>query len=434
MGRVTQSMMNIQLQRNLNTNLNRMNDYQNQMATGRRINRPSDDPVGLSYSMRYRTDLTATEQFQSNVDTAMSWMDFSDTMLGQVTDVLARVRELTVQGSNGSNPTSALDAIKKEILQLTEQLTTIGNSNFNGKHVFNGQITDKEPYNSQIRVNTVSVPGSGASVTGNVDVSAANVTALNNTLDIDLEGEALTVTLPTRDYSVSGGAAAFAADLQEAINSASALGNTVKVTAGSPGNNITIQSDKLGVASNVTVIGGSLASSWFSTAGDLTDLVAADGIDPQPKYEVRAISSESDEGEIQYEIASSVYLPVNIPGSKIFGSAAEEDNVFKVLQNIINELDAGNPAGVTKQLGKFDTRMDKILETRADLGSKINRVQLAEERLKDIGVNLQTLHSKVEDADMAELITNLKTNENVYQASLSVGSKIITPTLVDFLK
>src|SRR5690349_15263638 len=145
-GRVTQSMMNTQLLRNLNHNLRNMNKLQNQLATGRTINRPSDDPVGLSFAMRYRSELSANDQYQENVDSAVSWLEYTDDTMDQANSVLQRVRELAVEGANGSNPQAALDAIKSEVEELYGQLVYIGNSNFNGKHVFNGQLTDVEPY------------------------------------------------------------------------------------------------------------------------------------------------------------------------------------------------------------------------------------------------------------------------------------------------
>src|SRR5690554_3639497 len=107
-GRVTQSMMNSQLLRNLNLNTNRMNVMQDQIATGKRINKPSDDPVGISYAMRYRSELASNEQYQGNVDSAISWLENTDTTLGQVGDALHRLRELTVKAANGTNPEDAL--------------------------------------------------------------------------------------------------------------------------------------------------------------------------------------------------------------------------------------------------------------------------------------------------------------------------------------
>jgi flagellar hook-associated protein 3 FlgL len=70
----------------------------------------------------------------------------------------------------------------------------------------------------------------------------------------------------------------------------------------------------------------------------------------------------------------------------------------------------------------------------AEIGAKVNRVQLSDERLKDINANIQTLQTIVEDVDVAEAMINLKTSQNVYQASLSIGAQIIRPSLVDFLK
>jgi flagellar hook-associated protein 3 FlgL len=326
MGRVTQGMMNTQLLRNLNGNLNRMTDYQNQMATTKKINKPSDDPVGMSYSLRYRSELNANDQYQENVDSAVSWMEFTDTMLNQANNVLHRVRELTVQAANGSNSETSMDAIQKEVAQLTGQLITIGNTRFNGKNIFNGQNTDILPYAEK--------------------VAQDPVTGL---------------------------------------------------------------------------------------------------------YTVSAKDSKTDDGEINFEIATGVKLPINMTGNKVFGvykppapvdpaappgpPVEDKDNsVFNVMEDLMNALGKNNGPEVSKILGRLDERMNTFLEMRADVGAKLNRVQLADERLKDININLQSLQSKTEDADLAELITNMKTAENVYQASLSVGSKIISASLVDFLR
>ncbi len=95
--RVTQGMISSQLLRNVSTNLGRLSHLENQLSTARKINAPSDDPVGITFSLRYRSELSATDQFQRNVDAGASTLDFTDTMLGQAGDVLQRVRELAVK-------------------------------------------------------------------------------------------------------------------------------------------------------------------------------------------------------------------------------------------------------------------------------------------------------------------------------------------------
>ena len=67
-----------------------MNETQLQLATGRKINKPSDDPVGITYGLRYRAELASNEQYQKNVDNAISWLEFNDTVLNQTGNVLQR--------------------------------------------------------------------------------------------------------------------------------------------------------------------------------------------------------------------------------------------------------------------------------------------------------------------------------------------------------
>jgi len=289
-------MLNTQLIRNLNKNMARMDNLQNQLATGRIINRPSDDPVGISYSMRYRSELSANTQYGENVDSSLSWLEQADTTSNLIGSLFQRVRELTVQGAHDSNPQSARDAIASEVNELSEQLITLGNSQFNGKYIFNGQKTDLEPYSRT---------------------------------------------------------------------------------------------------------------------------------DPS--------SSIPDEGLIAIEIGVGVKISVSVSGSRVFGSSTDADNAFKILSDLKNSLTSGDSAGIQTAMGHLDTRLNKFLEVRADIGAKMNRISLAKDRLEDININVRQLQSKTEDADIAALITSLKTDEAVYQASLSVGSRIIQPSLIDFL-
>jgi len=290
-------MMNSQLLLNLNRNLSNIDNLQNQMATGRRINKPSDDPVGISFSLRYRSEIQLNDQYLRNVDSGISWLEYTDEMLDQVNSVFQRVREITVQGATGSNPQEALNIIASEVDQMYEQMVSIANSKFNGKYVFNGEMTDVKPYEAE-------------------------------------------------------------------------------------------------------------------TAG----------------------STASDTGKINFEIGVGVKLPVNVTGNEVFGDPNTANNAFVLLRNLSESLRNGDLDGVGEAIELIDQRMDKLLAVRADIGAKTNRIELAESRLKDISTNLTNLLAKTEDADMAEVIMNITMAENVYQASLAAGSKVIKPSLVDFLR
>jgi flagellar hook-associated protein 3 FlgL len=148
--RVTPGMMHGNLMRNITHNLNRMENQQNMLSTGRKLNKPSDDPVGITYSLRYRSELAMNEQYDKNIATAKSELEHTDSVLGQLNDMVQRAQELVTQALNDTNPQTALDAIAIEVEQLYEQAVMIVNDSLNGKFIFNGQMTDKKPYDSAI--------------------------------------------------------------------------------------------------------------------------------------------------------------------------------------------------------------------------------------------------------------------------------------------
>lgn len=295
--RVTQGMLNSQLLRNVNNSLTRLKNIQDQLATGRKINKPSDDPVGTSFALRYRNAISANEQYQRNVDSARSWVDYTESMVSEANDILQRARELTVQGASGTNSSESREAIAVEIEQLNEQLVNIGNSQFNGKYVFNGQLTDVVPYDS-------------------------------------------------------------------------------------------------------------------SNAKDATP----------------------NKSKIEYEVGVGITIPINISGTALFGDGTDSTNAFRVLDNLKNALNNNDQSAIDQALGDIDTRLDLVQNKFAEVGAKSNRVELVNNRLESENINLSKLLSKTEDADMAELMINIKTEENLYQAALSTGARIIQPSLIDFLR
>jgi flagellar hook-associated protein 3 FlgL len=144
--RVTNSMLNNNLIRNTAQSYRRLEELQETLASGKRIQKPSDDPVGISYSMRYRSELSMNEQYESNVADGISWLEFTDKVLSQATGSLNRARELAVQGANDSNSINARKAIAKEIDQIMGHMLNLSNSQLNGRYIFNGEKTDVKPF------------------------------------------------------------------------------------------------------------------------------------------------------------------------------------------------------------------------------------------------------------------------------------------------
>src|SRR5665647_1305393 len=137
--RVTNNMMVNDLLRNINSNTRRLDESNRQLATGRRINLPSDDPAGLVKALRLRTNLTEGEQYLNNIGEATNFMETTDSALDNINQILQRARELTVRAANGVNAPTDLKAISAEISQLNEQLKMVANTTYGTQHVFAGR-------------------------------------------------------------------------------------------------------------------------------------------------------------------------------------------------------------------------------------------------------------------------------------------------------
>ncbi|MEW9107557.1 flagellar hook-associated protein FlgL, partial [Paenibacillus sp.] len=144
--RITQSMMSSSMMKNLQNNYKRLDKYQEQLMTNRRLNRPSDDPVGVASALHYRAEISSTTQFAENVDDADSFLKFTDTVMNEATQIVQKLSELAVQGGTDTVPKDARENIAREVEQLYTHLVSLGNTQFKGRYIFNGQRTDQKPY------------------------------------------------------------------------------------------------------------------------------------------------------------------------------------------------------------------------------------------------------------------------------------------------
>ncbi|GKU83401.1 flagellar hook-associated protein FlgL [Niallia sp. NCCP-28] len=136
--RVTQSMVSANSLRNISSSYNKLNDLSNQVASGKKITKPSDDPVVAMKGMFYRSNLSEVEQYQRNLSEGYLWMDNSEASLEQANTGLQRIRELLINGKSDTNSADARTAIAQEIEQIKQDLVTVANSKVNGKYIFHG--------------------------------------------------------------------------------------------------------------------------------------------------------------------------------------------------------------------------------------------------------------------------------------------------------
>lgn len=292
--RVTQMMLANNTLRNVSKSYDKLGTYQQQLATGKKIHRPSEDPVVAMKGMHYRTSLTEIEQFQRNLSEAYTWMENSESALNHTTNVLQRARELVVQAKNGTLGPEDRQAIAREIEQLKKDLVQVANTKVAGKYIFNGTKIEQAP-----------------------------------------------------------------------------------VTDGKP----------------------------------------------------PTVRNNND--DFMVEVAKGVKLKINVTPSNVFNK-----DLFNTLQDIENVLNGTSTSGKTLDnlLSDLDNHLNDVLAERAELGARVNRLELVEQRLAEQQLIAKRMISDNEDADIEKIITELKSQESVHRAALSVGARIIQPTLVDFLR
>lgn len=130
----------------VNTNLQNMKKYQEQLSSGKEVRRPSDNPFKVSRAMELRTGIMVNDRYKNNIEESIGWLDTTETAMGQLTDSLQRLRELTVASGNGSYSIEEQTAVRKEIEQLKESIANIGNTSYDGRYVFGGDKTTNPPF------------------------------------------------------------------------------------------------------------------------------------------------------------------------------------------------------------------------------------------------------------------------------------------------
>ncbi|MCS0654739.1 flagellar hook-associated protein FlgL [Cytobacillus firmus] len=285
--RVTQSMLSNNMLRNLSNSYSRMDKLQDQISTQKKFTKPSDDPVAAMMGMNYRTDLNRIQQFTRNIGEVRNWVDSTDDALDKGVLALQRIRELTLQASNGTLEEDQRKAVAEEVKQLKEHLQNLGDTQVGGKYIFNGNQTNVRP-----------------------------------------------------------------------------------------------------------------SESGFQS------------------------------GTIELEVFSGIKIPVNTEGKALFGDMLSDEGD---IQKLITALETNDPA-VGDMLENVDKNIDNFLSARALIGAKQNRVELMEDRLSQQEVFSTRILSDNEDIDMEKAIIELTTQESIHRAALSVGARIIQPSLTDFLR
>lgn len=144
--RISQSMLYTNFINYLDQTTSSLQKLYEQGATQKKINRPSDNPVGMARVLSYRDSIKAIEQYKENINNAKGWLSLADTTLKQTEDQLTRLKELTVQASTGTLNEEDRKEILNEVKQIFDQLLALSNTTYEGRSIFAGHKTNNQAF------------------------------------------------------------------------------------------------------------------------------------------------------------------------------------------------------------------------------------------------------------------------------------------------
>ncbi len=144
--RVTSSMMTGQVVFNMQRSLSRFMDLQTNMSSGRRINKPSDDPLGTLRDLGYRTELSKIDQFQRNISQGQNWQGSYDNILADTKNLLSEAKEVAITMSNDTYDEVARRTAGNEIDSILDQIMQLSRTQFDGRRMFSGYKTKTDPF------------------------------------------------------------------------------------------------------------------------------------------------------------------------------------------------------------------------------------------------------------------------------------------------
>lgn len=144
--RTTQRLLVDRVLSNLSIQQRRILALQEQLSTGQKVNRPSDNSLATRRAVDARTEIAKNDQYLTNISNLGPGLRTTETSLTTTIDVIQRVRELTLQGASGTNAQLQRDQIAIEINQLLEGLLVEGNHISNGRYIFGGTVSQSEPF------------------------------------------------------------------------------------------------------------------------------------------------------------------------------------------------------------------------------------------------------------------------------------------------
>ena len=417
MRRISTDMPSVDTQFYLRRHEERLAKIQSQITTGNRIHELRDDPLAASHAVRYESFLARLERFEKNTQYAKDHYNVAYAYMNEAVNVMQRVRELAVQGANGTYTQDDLKLMGVEINELVKELVSLSNSvGPDGKQMFAGDKAFTEPFRvvegvteggSEIMVTGVEYRGAGA--TRRTEISD------NTYTDLDI-----------------GGGEVFWAEKMQIFSNVNASNYRVSETG-------TFYID----GAEIRVNPGDTLPAIVAKINDSAAPVKA-SIDPETRglmlegttpHLIRA--EDGAEGATVLKDLGIIRgnMINNAPNWDTARSRVAGGSMFDMVIRLRDAMYRGDYDFIGSQgIAGMDLAIGNLAARITDIGSRQERVETVWQRLNreipDVASNL----ARESSVNMADAATDLQMLEFAHKASLQTAARLLPVTLLDFLR
>jgi flagellin len=475
---INTNVMSMTTQRSLSNTQSSLATSMERLSTGLRINSAKDDAAGLGITDRMTSQVRGLNQAIRNAGDAISLSQTAEGAMQEATNILQRMRELSIQSANDTNSAADRANLQKEVSQLQQELNRIADTTtFNGKNLLDGTFTAQKFHvgSNANETISVSVGSTRATAMGNQALTSnTNVGALAAAVDVStgdngVTGQAITVNgtassgaltvvdgdaasdiaslingaegttgvSATASTSVSLGSVQDAGLVSFTLSSSNAggtVGSAVAISATVTTTDLTNLATAINGVSGTTGVTATLSANKASitlenAAGDNINVLDADnaGTASGAVFSVGAQALTKTDGATgtatdsiivggQVSLsATSSYVVTSATDTTIFASTSESSALSKV-----SDVDIGTQSGANSALDVLDQALRFISDSRADLGAIQNRIEATVANLSTISENVSAARSRVQDADFAMETSNLTRTQILQQAGVAM--------------
>ncbi|WP_313117494.1 flagellin [Ectopseudomonas guguanensis] len=377
---VNTNIASLNTQRNLNTSSKALDTSLQRLSTGSRINSAKDDAAGLQISNRLTSQVNGLGVAVRNANDGISLAQTAEGALQQSTNILQRMRDLSLQSANGSNSSSERGALNSEMKQLQKELDRISNTTtFGGRKLLDGKFGT-----ASFQV--------GAQANENISVSLSSASASS------LKGEfyeqtltgvtALAATPADGELNVAVVTTQGSATIKVAIKATDSIDDVgKKIAAG-------IGESNLGVGA------------FYTSAGAMNVVSAEDMSSGTRANSLTSITITDGAGALA-------------TGATI-GAGVTPATATSQTNSDVSKLDISTAEGAQKAVLVLDQALTTIDNQRADLGAVQNRFDNTIANLQNIAENASAARSRISDTDFAAETANLSKNQVLQQAGTAI--------------